>query len=108
MHQLARFAGGWDVVVPAARDVRFWIKAEGALAAGGAEVMIVEEPAVVARFAQGRLNCVQVHRRDSTLPALGFATWCGPDILALISLCARDRNLPVIRGRTNRVAFSGA
>jgi hypothetical protein len=36
-------------------------------------MMVVEQPAVVAGMAQGRLNCVQVHRGDFTLPAPGFA-----------------------------------
>ena len=78
MHQLARLAGGGDVVVPAAGDVGFGVEAEDALADGVAMVVIVEEPAVVAGVTEGRLNRVQVHRGHSSAwikgPAIEFTT----------------------------------
>ena len=71
VHQLARLAGGGNVVIPAAGDVRLGIEAKDALANGIAVMMVVEEPAVVSGVAQGGLNRVQVHSGDSTLSAPG-------------------------------------
>ena len=69
VRQLARFADCGHEVIPAARDMRFGIESKNVLADGIAVVMVVEEPAIEAGIAQGRLNCVQVHRPNSTLCA---------------------------------------
>src|SRR5947209_4443734 len=62
MNQLARIALGGHVVVPAAGDVGLGVEAKNALADGIAMMMVVEQPAVMAGFAQRSLDCLQIHR----------------------------------------------
>jgi hypothetical protein len=66
MHQLARLALGGDKVVPAPRDVRFFVEPENARADGIAVMMVVEQPAVEAGVADSCLDRVEVHERNDT------------------------------------------
>ena len=61
VHELARLAGGGNEVVPAARDVRFWVEREDLRGDGIAMMVIVEEPAVERGFAQSGLDGVEIH-----------------------------------------------
>ena len=64
MHQLARLALGGNEVVPAARDVRVFVEPQNARGDGIAVMMIVEQPAVKAGFAQRGLNRVEIHNGE--------------------------------------------
>ena len=70
VNQFARFAKAGDEVIPAPRDVRLRVEAENPFADRIAVMMIVKEPAIVARIAQRSLDRFQVHRRNSTATGL--------------------------------------
>src|SRR5437763_218050 len=66
MQQLARLARGRHKVVPAARDVGFFVDAEDAPGDGVAVMMFVEEPAVKASLADCGLHRVDIHTGHDT------------------------------------------
>src|SRR5581483_6048636 len=61
MNELARIPVCRNEVVPATRDVRLFIKAENMSCNRVAMMMIVEEPPIMPRVAQGELNRLEVH-----------------------------------------------
>jgi len=79
MDEFARFAGGWDQVVPAPGDVGVRVETEDAGGDGVAMMVVVEEPAVELSFAEGGLDGFQLHGKSIRHFGAGTAigNWAG-------------------------------